>query len=74
MGADEKRWPSMTIAVVNYTIFTNACFTTRYFLPETLPLLFMPRQLLVDYLLAIAIATAVHFIILPTTSNTTFLV
>jgi hypothetical protein len=74
VGADGKRWPSMMIAVVNYAIFSNVCFTTGYFLPETLPLWFLPRQLLVNYLLAIAIATAVHFIVLPTTSRTVFLV
>jgi len=74
MEADGKRWPSMMIAVVNYTIFTNASFTTGYFLPESLPWWFMARQLLVDYLLAFGIATAVHFIVFPTTSRTAFLV
>jgi hypothetical protein len=64
VGADGQRWPSMMIAVVNYAIFSNVCFTTGYFLPETLPLWFLPRQLLVNFLWAIAIATAVHFIVL----------
>ena len=64
----------MTIEAVNFAVFLNVCFTTGYFLPESLPLWFLPRQLLVDYLLAIAIATAVHFLVLPVTSRTTFLV
>lgn len=64
----------MMIAVVNYAIFSNVCFTTAYFLPESLPLWFFPRQLLVNYLFAIAIAAAVHFIVLPTTSRSVFLV
>jgi len=62
------------IAVVNYAIFSNVCFTTGYFLPETLPLWFLPRQLLVNYLWAIAIAAGVHFLVLPVTSRTLFLV
>jgi hypothetical protein len=64
----------MMNAVVNYTIFSNVCFTTAYFLPESMPLWFLPRLLLVDYLLAIGIATGVHFMVLPTTSRTVFLV
>jgi len=64
----------MMISVVNYTIFSNVCFTTAYFFPDSMPLWFLPRILLVDYLLAIGIATGVHFIVLPTTSRTVFLV
>jgi hypothetical protein len=39
------------------------CFTTAYLLPDTLPVYFLPKQVLIDYLWAFGIGTGVHFVI-----------
>ena len=40
------------VAIINYAIFTNACFTSGYFLPDNLPIYYLPKQFMVNYLIA----------------------
>lgn len=61
-------------AIINYTLFTNVCFTTAYTEPVTMPIYFLPKVILIDYLIALALAFAVNVIIFPVTSRTVFMV
>lgn len=61
-------------AIINYTIFTNVCFTTAYIQPPTTPVYLLPKSFLIDYLLALGLAFAVNVVIFPVTSRTVFMV
>ena len=62
------------LSVVMYGIFTNICLTLGYVYPDTLPVYYLPEKLLVNYLLAFALALGVNLVILPVTSRTIFFV
>jgi hypothetical protein len=61
-------------AIINYALFTNVCFTTAYIAPVTTPIYLLPKAILIDYLIALALAFAVNVIIFPVTSRTVFMV
>jgi hypothetical protein len=62
------------LSVVVYGIITNVSLTLGYLLPDSLPVYYLPKALLIDYLLAFALALGVNVVILPVTSRTIFLV
>jgi hypothetical protein len=62
------------VAIVNYAIYCNVCFTSGYFQVEQLPVYFLPKDIFVQYFLAFALAAGVNFLVLPRTSRMVFLV
>jgi hypothetical protein len=62
------------LSVVMYSILTNVCFTLGFLLPDSLPVYYLPKTLLKDFLVAFALALAVNTIIVPVTSRTVFFV
>jgi hypothetical protein len=72
--ANEKWRPDMMVVIINYAIFTNACFTLGYLLPDDLPIYYLPKQFIINYLLALGLALCVNILILPLNSRTVFLV
>lgn len=57
-----------------YSIQSNVSFTLGYLLPNTLPIYYLPKRLLIDFLLAFGLAFGVNLVIVPVTSRTVFLV
>jgi len=72
--ADEQRYPSLMLSVVMYSILSNVSFTSGYLLPEALPVYYLPKELLIEYLLAFGLAFGVNLLVLPVTSRQIFLV
>jgi hypothetical protein len=62
------------LSVVMYSILSNVCFTLGYILPEVLPVYYLPKELLLDYLVAFGLAFGVNLFVIPVTSRTLFLV
>ena len=62
-------------SVVLYSIQTNIGFTLGYILPDSLPIYYLPKRLLINFLIAFALATGVNFFMPPwVNSRTVFLV
>ena len=57
-----------------YEILTNVSLTLGYTFPDFVPVYYLPKQLLKDFLLAFALCLAVNVLIIPVTSRTIFLV
>jgi len=57
-----------------YSIQTNVCFTLGFILPETLPVYYLPKRLLINFLLAFGLALGVNLVIIPVNSRKIFLV
>jgi len=57
-----------------YSIQTNVCFTLGFILPEALPIYYLPKRLLINFLLAFGLALGVNLVIIPVNSRTIFLV
>ena len=53
------------LSVVMYAIITNVSFTMGYFLADTVPVWYLPKALLVDFLVSYALALGVNVPILP---------
>jgi len=64
----------MMLSVVMYSILSNVCFTLGYLLPDVLPVYYLPKELLIEYLVAFALAFGVNLLVIPVTSRTIFLV
>lgn len=62
------------VTIITYAIFTNGCFTSGYLLPDNLPIYYLPKQFLVNYLIALGLALGVNVVIFPVTSRTVFFV
>src|SRR5579862_9594025 len=62
------------LSVVMYGILSNVCFTMGFVLPEQLPVYYLPKELLRDFLVAFALALGVNIFFLPLTSRTIFFV
>ena len=62
------------LSVVMYSIQTNVCFTLGFILPESLPVYYLPKRLLINFLLAFGLALGVNLVIIPVNSRTVFLV
>lgn len=62
------------LSVVMYAIITNVSFTMGYFLPDSLPVWYLPKALLVDFLVSYALALGVNVLFFPVTSRTVFMV
>jgi hypothetical protein len=62
------------LSVVMYSILTNVSFTLGYLLPDALPVYYLPKRLLINFLIAFGLAFGVNILILPVTSRTVFLV
>ena len=62
------------VSVVMYSIQTNVAFTLGYILPDTLPVYYLPKRLLINFLIAFALAFGVNMVIVPVTSRSIFLV
>jgi len=70
----EQRHPALTISVVMWSILTNVSFTLGYILPDAVPIYYLPKRLLINYLIAFGLATGVNFVVLPVTSRKIFFV
>ena len=70
----EQQYPALTISVVMWSILTNVSFTLGYILPDALPIYYLPKRLLINYLIAFGLATGVNFVVLPITSRAMFFV
>jgi hypothetical protein len=57
-----------------YSIQSNVSFTLGYVLPDVLPVYYLPKRLLINFLLAFGLALGVNLVIVPVTSRTVFLV
>lgn len=57
-----------------YNIQTNVCFTLGFILPDALPVYYLPKRLLINFLLAFGLALGVNLIIIPVNSRSIFLV
>ena len=62
------------LSVVMFAIITNVGFTMGYFLPDVLPVWYLPKELLVDFLVAFGLALGVNVVFFPVTSRTIFMV
>ena len=72
INAFRARRPDLMVPIINYAIFTNAALTTAYTQPLTTPIWTLPKQLLIDYLIAIGLAFGVNVLIFPLTSRAVF--
>lgn len=70
----QKRYPSLMISIVMLSIATNVSLTLGYILPDTLPIYYLPKRILIDFLFAFGLATGVNVIIIPVTTRTMFFV
>jgi hypothetical protein len=59
---------------LTYSILSNISFTSGYLLPEALPVYYLPKELLIEYLLAFGLAFGANLFVLPVTSRQIFLV
>jgi len=62
------------MSVIMYSIHTNVCFTLGFILPDSLPVYYLPKRLLINFLLALGLALGVNLVIIPVNSRTIFLV
>jgi hypothetical protein len=62
------------LSVVMYSIQTNISFVIGYLLPDVLPVYYIPKRLLINFLIAFGLAFGVNILIIPVTSRTVFLV
>jgi hypothetical protein len=62
------------ISIVMWSIASNVALTLGYILPDTLPIYYLPKRLLIDFLWAFALSTGVNVIIIPVTMRTVFFV
>jgi hypothetical protein len=62
------------LSVVMYSIQTNVSFTLGYLLPDALPVYYLPKRLLINFLIAFGLAFGVNILIIPVTSRTIFFV
>lgn len=62
------------MSVVMYAIVSNVGFTLGYLIPEPLPVWYLPKELLVNFLVAFALSLGVNILIIPVTSRTIFFV
>jgi hypothetical protein len=64
----------MMFSVVMYTIVSNVGLTLGYLIPDPLPVYYLPKELLVNFLVAFALSLGVNILIIPVTSRTVFFV
>jgi Putative ER transporter, 6TM, N-terminal len=73
-SAKTKRYPSLMISIVMLSIATNVSLTLGYVLPVTLPIYYLPKRVLIDFLFAFGLAAGVNVVIFPVTTRTIFFV
>jgi hypothetical protein len=64
----------MMMSVVMYAILSNVGLTLGYLIPEPLPVYYLPKELLVNFLVAFALSLGVNIFVIPVTSRTVFFV
>jgi hypothetical protein len=64
----------MMFSVVMYAIISNVGFTLGYLIPDPLPVYYLPKELLVNFLVAFALSLGVNILVIPVTSRTVFFV
>jgi Putative ER transporter, 6TM, N-terminal len=57
-----------------WTIQTTTGFTLGYLLPDSVPLYYLPKTLLIEMLLALALSTGVNLVVFPISSRQIFFV
>jgi len=62
------------ISIVMMSIASNIALTLGYILPDVVPVYYLPKRILIDFLFAFGLAAGVNVVIFPVTTRTIFFV